>query len=175
MTSPKNQVIIILTDTQRRDMLGCYSGANVRTPNLDRLAAGGMLFERAYCCDPVCTPARSAIFTGTYPHTNGSWGNSMPLGDNVKTIGQRLRDSGVGTAYIGKWHLDGGDYFGLGRCPDGWDPEYWYDMRCYLEELGPEQALLSRKIGTPELMREHNVTEDFTYAHRCSNRAVKFL
>lgn len=168
----KNQVIIIMTDTQRTDMLGCYGNKEMITPNLDRLAREGMRFDKAYTCQPVCGPARSAIFTGTYPHSNGSWGNSMPLGDNVKTIGQRLNDNGYNTAYIGKWHLDGGDYFGNGICPEGWDPQYWYDMRCYLEELTDEERLWSRKIS---IMEEKEVKEDFTFGHRCSDKAIDYL
>ncbi|MCG8684905.1 MAG: sulfatase-like hydrolase/transferase, partial [Desulfobacterales bacterium] len=107
MPKSKRQAIIIMTDTQRWDMLGCYRNTGLKTPSLDRLASEGMRFDRAYSCQPVCGPARSAIFTGTFPHTNGSWANSMPLGDNVKTIGQRLTDHGIHCAYIGKWHLDG--------------------------------------------------------------------
>lgn len=166
------KIVVIMTDTQRTDMLGCYGNKELKTPNLDGLADKGLLFERAYTCQPVCGPARSAMFTGTYPHSNGSWGNSMPLGDNVKTIGQRLRDHGFHNAYIGKWHLDGGDYFGTGKCPDGWDEKYWYDMRNYLEELTEDERRLSR---TPEIMQTRKVDEDFTFGHRCSNRAVDFL
>ena len=129
------KIVLIMTDTQRADMLGCYGNPGMKTPCLDALAARGIRFDKAYTCQPVCGPARSALFTGAFPHSNGSWANSMPLGDTVKTIGQRLHDHGLHTAFIGKWHLDGGDYFGLGRCPDGWDPAYWYDMRNYLEEL----------------------------------------
>ncbi|MHB9031493.1 MAG: sulfatase-like hydrolase/transferase, partial [Anaerolineae bacterium] len=166
------QVILIMTDTQRKDMLGCYGHPAMQTPNLDRLASEGVRFERAYTCQPVCGPARSAIFTGIYPHSNGSWGNCMPLGANVVTIGQRLRDAGLPTAYIGKWHLDGGDYFGLGRCPDGWDPHYWYDMRCYLEELSPAERLRSRQ---PQTNRDPALKAEFTYGHRCSDRAINYL
>lgn len=166
------KIVLIMTDTQRTDMLGCYGNKDMKTPNLDLLADQGMIFNKAYTTQPVCGPARSALFTGTYPHSNGSWANSMALGDNVKTIGQRLRDHGMHTAYIGKWHLDGGDYFGMGRCPDGWDGKYWYDMRCYLEELNEEDRAWSRK---PEIMRDRIVTEDFTFGHRCSNRAIDFL
>lgn len=168
----KKQVIVIMTDTQRKDMIGCYGNNGMHTPHLDRLAQQGVRFERAYTCQPVCGPARSAIFTGTYPHSNSSWGNSMPLGDNVKTIGQRLHDQGIQTAYIGKYHLDGGDYFGNGICPDGWDPAYWYDMRRYLEELTDEERLLSRQAKTMERL---GVKEEFTFGHRCSNKAIDYL
>ncbi len=166
------QFIIIMTDSQRKDMVGCYGNKDMKTPNIDKLAETGMRFNKAYTTQPVCGPARSAIFTGTYPHTNGNWSNSMPLGDNVKTVGQRFHDSGFETAYIGKWHLDGGDYFGLGRCPDGWNKEYWYDMRCYLEELSEEDRFWSRK---PQIMEQRKITEEFTYSHRCSDRSIDFL
>ncbi len=166
------QVILIMTDTQRKDMLGCYGNPEMKTPCLDRLAGQGIRFDRAYCCQPVCGPARAALFTGTFPHSNGSWGNSMPLGQTILTVGQRLQRQGIPGAYIGKWHLDGGDYFGNGQCPDGWDPAFWYDMRNYLEELAPEERRASRRT---ELNRDPELTAEFTFGHRCSNRAIDFL
>ncbi len=173
MNSPRTprQAILIMTDTQRKDMLGCYADTGLRTPCLDRLAAAGIRFERAYTCQPVCGPARAALFTGTYPHSCGSWANSMPIGTTCKTVGQRLSDNGLTTAYIGKWHVDGSDYFGLGRCPDGWDPDTWYDMRNYLEELSPEDRLRSRNCETIL----DGIETGFTFAHRCSDRAIAFL
>ncbi len=166
------QIVFIMTDTQRYDMVGCYGNPDMHTPNLDLLASEGVRFDRAYTCQPVCGPARAALFTGTWPHSNGSWANCLALGDNVKTIGQRLRDHGMHTAYIGKWHLDGSDYFGLGRCPDGWDAAYWYDMRCYLEEFPPE---IRRRSRSPAWNRDPELKAEMTYAHRCSDRAIDFL
>lgn len=171
MPKKKRQVVFIMTDTTRFDMLGCYGNKDMKTPNLDALAEEGVRFERAYTCQPVCGPARSSIFTGLFPHSNGSITNSYPLGANVKTIGQRLRDNGIHTAFVGKWHLDGGDYFGLGICPDGWDEKYWYDMKCYLNELTPEERVKSRKQST----NAEGIPESFTYASRCTDRALDFL
>ncbi len=165
----RKQIILLMTDATRFDMVGCYGNPDMKTPNLDALAADGIRFERAYTCQPVCGPARSALFTGTYPHSCGGIANSYALGDNVKTIGQRLSDHGIHSAYIGKYHLDGGDYFGLGRCPDGWDKDYWYDMRCYLEELTPKERVRSRKPDNT------GITEDFLFRHRVCNRALDFL
>jgi len=110
----KKQVVFIMTDTTRKDMLGCYGDKRMITPNLDKLAAEGIRFDRAYTCQPVCGPARSALFTGTFPHSNGAVTNCIAMYDNVKTIGQRLTDNGIHCGYIGKWHLDGTDYFGNG-------------------------------------------------------------
>lgn len=166
------QVIFVLGESIRADMLNCYRKTGLRTPNLDRLAAEGMRYERAYNCQPVCAPARSAIWTGLYPHTNGVWGNSMPLGDTVHTLGQFLHDRWIQAAFIGKWHLDGVDYFGTGRPPAGWDPEYWYDMRDYLSELSPEDRRRSRDPRTGE---DPSWTAEMCYAHRCTDRALQFL
>ena len=172
MPKVKKQIVFIMTDTTRKDMLGCYGNPKMSTPNLDALADEGIRFENAYTAQPVCGPARSAIFTGTFPHTNGMVTNCIAMGDNVKTIGQRLTDNGYHCGYIGKWHLDGSDYFGNGRCPEGWDEEYWYDMRRYIEELSDEDKLRSRRS---ESAYEDWMTEDFTYAHRCSDRALNFM
>lgn len=163
------QFILLMTDTTRKDMVGCYGDFRMKTPNIDSLAMDGIRYDNAYSCQPVCGPARSAIFTGTFPHSNGVTTNSMPLGDNVKTLGQRLRDNGINAGFIGKWHLDGGDYFGLGRPADGWNPDYWYDMHNYLEELTDQERMLSRKSASapwPETM---------CYAHRVVDRALDYI
>jgi uncharacterized sulfatase len=170
--SKPRRVVFIMTDTTRWDMLNCARNTGLQSPNLDRLAAGGIRFDRAYTCQPVCTPARGGLFTGTFPHTNGAWGNSMPMGQTVHTIGQRLTDQGIHTAYMGKWHLDGSDYFGTGRCPDGWDKRYWYDGRNHLESLSPEDRVRSRKTETN---RDPKLTADFCYGHRVANKAIDFL
>jgi len=168
----KKQVVFLMTDTTRKDMVGCYGNRKMHTPNLDSLAEEGIRYENAYTCQPVCGPARSAIFTGIFPHSNGVVTNSVPLGDNVKTVGQRLTDQGIRCGYIGKWHLDGGDYFGLGKCPEGWEKDYWYDMKMYLEELTQEERIRSRQSAE---CYKPDFSEEFTYAHRCTDRALRFL
>ena len=180
MAKKKNGVspraVLIMTDTQGANVVGCYGRPEMKTPMLDRLASQGVRFDQAYTSCPVCGPARSALFTGTYPHTNGSWGNDMPIGANVKTIGTRLADHGVHTAYVGKWHLSGTDYFDNGQCPPGWESEYWYDGRRYLEDLTQEERLRWRQeLNSAQGIHKYNVTEEFTWAHRCSDRARDFI
>lgn len=161
-----------MTDSQRWDMVNCYRQTGLKTPCLDALAADGLRYERAYTTQPVCGPARSALFTGMFPSACGSWANGMAPQSNVKTIGQRLHDRGILCGYIGKWHLDGGDYFGFGRCPDGWDVAAWYDMRCYLDELPAEARIVSR---SPQHMAIRPVDREQTYGWRVAQRAVAFM
>ncbi len=166
------KVVFIMTDTQRYDMVNVNVKTGLTTPCLDELANSGMRFSQAYTTQPVCQPARAGLFTGLYPHSCNCWTNSSGMPQDVKSIGQRLQDKGVHTAYVGKWHLDGGDYFGLGKCPEGWDADYWYDMRNYLDELTPEERLLSRQDYN---MLKQDFPAQFTFAHRCSDRAIDFL
>ena len=169
-------IVLIMTDTQGTNVIGCYGRPELKTPRIDGLASEGVKFDRAYTSCPVCGPSRSSIFTGNYPHTTGVWANNLPMGQSIMTIGQRLSDHGYHTAFTGKWHLDGTDYFGNGKCPEGWDPDYWYDGRNYLDDLTLEERLRWREeLNKAENIHKYGVTEEFTWANRCSNRAIEFL
>lgn len=155
-------MVLIMTDSQRYDMIGRD------TPCLELLATEGVRFESAYCVQPLCTPARSALFTGLYPHENGCWANGLPLGATVKTVPQRLSSFGIHCAHIGKWHLDGADYFGLGKAAEGWDSDYWFDMRNYLDNMPSIKRMFSRHAGCGHLRNE-------TFAGGITDRAIDFL
>lgn len=167
------QVVLIMVDTQRQDMLSCYNKKFIQTPALDSIAESGTQFQQGYTCQPVCGPARSAIFTGIFPHGNGMVANSMQLGANTKTAGQYLKPNGIECAFVGKWHLDGGDYFGYGKCPDGYNPKYWYDMRNFIDELPSDKERRKSRVNMGA--RFDDPKEENTYAHRCCDRAIKFL
>ncbi len=168
--------VLMMTDTQATNVIGCYGHPELQTPNIDSLAQTGVKFNRAYTTCPVCTPARAGLFTGIYPHTSGPWTNNLPLGDNIKTMGQRFQDGGYRTAYIGKWHLDGHDYFGTGICPPGWEEEYWYDGKRYLQEMSDAETLMWRQeLNSLEDLRRRNIQAGFTWAHGISDRALRFL
>ncbi len=169
-------ILLIVTDTQPRRLVGCYGNPQVRTPCIDALATEGTRFTRAYTPSPLCTPARAGLFTGMMPSKAGAYTNSQPLGDTIKSMGQRLRDVGYRTALIGKWHLDGHDYFGTGSSPDGWEDAYWYDGKRYLLELSPDQAAAWRSTWTTlDGIRRDGVTSGLTWAHRITDRAERFL
>lgn len=171
----KRQVVFIMTDTQGANCVGCYDPRAVGTPVLDRFAGQGMRFDRAYTTCPVCSPARGAIFTGLFPHSNGVWGNDMALGRDARTLGERLTDQGLHAAYIGKWHLSATDYFDTGLCPPGWDERYWFDGRNHLATLSEEMRAWSRQYHTPEEIRAADYTREKTFAGGVTDRAVDFL
>ena len=173
----KRQTVLFLIDTQGANCVGCYRpDLALGTPHIDGLAAQGVRFDRAYTCAPVCGPARSALFTGLYPHSNGVLGNDMAPHIDLPTLGQRLTDAGFATGYVGKWHLDGSDYFGDGRCPPGWNPAYWMDGRNYLESLPDDKSrALSRRVLNAEEVSAHGITAEFTHAWRIAERAREFI
>lgn len=168
----KKQVVFIIVDTLRTDLTSCYKDVGVKTPNIDQLAAEGIKFNKAYTCQPVCGPARSALMYGTFPHSNGSWSNSAAVYQNSVSVGRRLKDRGVHCGYMGKWHLDGFDYFGDGICPPEFDEKYWYDMRCYLMDMDQDERINSRR---QDYAREKNLPAEYCYGTKVSNRAIDFL
>jgi arylsulfatase A-like enzyme len=101
----KPNLIVFLPDQQRADTIACYGGGKVHLPNLNKLAAESVVFERAYVTHPVCTPSRSSLMTGTWPHTNGCTRNSVPLDRRFRVFPELLEDKDYHTAYMGKWHL----------------------------------------------------------------------
>lgn len=98
-------IIFYFSDQQRWDTMGCYGQKLPVTPNLDRLAAEGTVFENAYTCQPVCGPARACLQTGLYATQLGCWKNGIKLPLDIDTLARRFTAGGYRTAYIGKWHL----------------------------------------------------------------------
>src|SRR5215467_14387319 len=101
----KPNLILFLPDQQRADTLACYGGVKVHAPNLNKLASESVVFERTYVTHPVCTPSRSSLMTGTWPHVNGCTHNSVPLDRRFRIFPQLMQDRDYRGAYIGKWHL----------------------------------------------------------------------
>src|SRR5436309_614414 len=110
----KPNLILFLPDQQRADTLACYGGVKVHAPNLNKLASESVIFERAYVTHPVCTPSRSSLMTGTWPHINGCTRNSVPLDRRFRVFPELMEDKDYRTAYIGKWHLGKEGPVGLG-------------------------------------------------------------
>ena len=101
----KPNLLFIWTDEQRADTMAAYGNTKIHTPNLNKLAAESVVFERAYVTQPVCTPNRSAVMTGLWPHTSGCIKNNIPLPPDILCLPELLNDPDYRTAYMGKWHL----------------------------------------------------------------------
>ncbi|HBK81101.1 MAG TPA: sulfatase [Nitrospinae bacterium] len=97
-------LLVIMGDEHSNKALGCYGHPLVKTPALDRLAAGGARFENAYTNSPICTSARAGFATGRYIHEIGSWDNACPYTGEVPGWGHRLQANGNPVISIGKLH-----------------------------------------------------------------------
>jgi len=98
-------ILWICSDQQRFDTLGCYGNRFVRTPNIDRLAERGVLFERAYCQNPLCTPSRASFLTGRYPSTVRCVQNGQSIPEQEVLVTRLLADAGYTCGLSGKLHL----------------------------------------------------------------------
>ena len=97
-------VIYILSDEHFGGAMGHMGDANVRTPNMDRMAAEGVSFERAYANCPVCTPSRGTIFSGRHAHAGPVQFFFDVFKASAPSTATMLRAAGYHTAYFGKWH-----------------------------------------------------------------------
>jgi len=123
-----------MTDQQRRDSIGAYGNPFVKTPNLDRLAEGGVRFNRCYIATSPCSPSRASLLTGLYAHTHGIVVNGIVLPESVPSLGNTLKAAGYRTAWVGKWHLGPTDSPKHGFT-DKW-VNHGKDYRDYLERVG---------------------------------------
>jgi len=98
-------LLVIMSDEHSVKTLGCYGSRVARTPHLDALAARGTRFASAYCCNPVCIPARATFATGLYTHQVGYWDNADPYDGATPSWHHHLRDRGHRVDAIGKLHF----------------------------------------------------------------------
>ena len=102
----KTNLIWIIADQLRADMVSCNGDGDVSTPNIDVLAESGVNFCRALSTYPLCCPARGSMLTSVYPN-RCTLGHEYRMPAGQKTIADALNERGYHTAWIGKWHLDG--------------------------------------------------------------------
>lgn len=103
--TPANAIIFIADDVSWNDF-GCYGNSAARTPNIDRLARNGIRFDNAYLTASSCSPSRSSIVTGRYPHNNGKAAElHLPISVHIPWFPELLREAGYYTALAGKHHM----------------------------------------------------------------------
>jgi arylsulfatase A-like enzyme len=98
-------LLFLYTDEQRPDTCAAYGNRRIETPNLNRLAEQSTVFERAYCTQPVCTPARGSLVNGLWPHTHGAVMNNLFMREGVRCLPEWLPPRRWFCAHHGKWHL----------------------------------------------------------------------
>ncbi len=164
MNKKKPNILILMTDQQRPDSLGCYGCGVAQTPNIDALARDGVVFDRCYVQNPLCCPSRYSFLTGRYPHCHGVRSNWYAPRSGERSFGHHLGRAGYRSALIGKMHFTPWhDNFGFdGRiiaeakfdveCPDdyqrfllshGWRRDKLYDFESS-EYIQNATAVVSR-------------------------------
>ena len=100
-------ILLILTDQQRWDSLGCYNTPGVHTPNLDQLATEGIRYTQCYVNNPICTPSRASLWTGKHLPGHGVYHVHDVLPASEILFPHFLREAGYDTALFGKLHVAG--------------------------------------------------------------------
>ncbi|MCZ6676891.1 MAG: sulfatase-like hydrolase/transferase [Candidatus Poribacteria bacterium] len=157
----KPNIILLMSDQQRWDSLGCNGNRFVSTPHLDQLAADGARFENSFTPWPVCTPARATMWTGVYPHQHKVTFNIYDMGNVIedvsrerRTLFESMKDADYTTAYFGKWHL-GDDAPGMFDVWEGFNSlgGHWVDGRrdgIYKPDFQTDQLIefMEQQTGT---------------------------
>lgn len=101
----KPNIVLIIADDLAWDDIGCYGHPHIQTPNIDKLAAEGMRFNNAFLTASSCSPSRTSIITGKYPHQTDAEQLHWPLPPEKVTFVEKLMKAGYWTGQAGKWHL----------------------------------------------------------------------
>ncbi len=195
-------VLLIYTDQQRWDSLGCYGNPLARTPNLDRLASKGALFTNFFVQNPVCMPSRMSMLTGRYCSSTGVGCNGPSFPQQLIPVNQLLKPYGYHTAQIGKLHFDphakrchkdptstyGFDTFILSDEPGCYDDAYTKWVECSdpgmlpkVRTSLPAAAIINKQpqySQQPRSTHEEYMfegSEDFTHSAFVAEETCQFL
>ncbi|MEW6357385.1 MAG: sulfatase [Planctomycetota bacterium] len=167
--------IIIFTDDQGYQDVGCFGSPDIKTPCMDRMAAEGKRFSDFYAAAPVCTPSRAALMTGCYPHRVGLPSVLSPrAGSGINpdeiTLAELLKTRGYATLCVGKWHL--------GHLPPFLPTRHGFDHYFgipYSNDMDGEKA----HFPPIPLLRDETVIEQpadqRTLTERYTEEAIKFI
>ncbi len=157
MSEKSSNLLLIVSDEHQSRAMGCAvewaNKLDIKTPNLDRLAARGIRFTNAYTPSPICVPARASFASGQYVHVNRLWDNAMPYSGKPKGWGHALQEKGVTVESIGKLH------YRSDEDPAGFDVEHipmqvaggvgmvWASIRKEEERVSVPGRMLGDYIG----------------------------
>jgi arylsulfatase A-like enzyme len=133
----KPNIVFFFSDDHTRQAISAYGSEFARTPNIDRIAARGMRFDRLMATNAICAPSRATVLTGAYSHVNGKYDNHGSFDGSQPTLPKMLQAAGYQTAIFGKWHLastpTGFDDFGI------LDGQGQYNNPVWLTPVGREK------------------------------------
>ncbi len=168
----KKNVVVIYTDQQRSDTLGCNGSEFACTPNIDSLANDGIYFENYYVTNPVCAPSRASFLTGLYPSEQKIGDNGFKVSEDIKSVNKYFSEAGYKTANIGKLHF-------LPHCNRthqiGEHPSYGFDVLLNSDEPGCYDDDYIRWVEQKDLSQVEKVrcglpTEAKKYGHTAYSR-----
>ena len=151
-----NIFMIFTDDTPQRDH-GCYGNPHVRTPNIDRLAGEGMVFDNAYTPAPMCGPSRACLYTGLYPVRNGAHPNHASVKPNTKSMAHYMKAVGYRVIILGKQHIRPAEYF----------PFEEYDVRLGLDGPGEDiRRILADPGDKPLCILMNHFETHWPFSHK---------
>ncbi len=186
MQKNRPNILWICSDQQRFDTLGCYGNQYVNTPNIDRLAEEGVLFENCYAQNPVCSPSRSSFLTGRYPHVTGCRQNGQPIHASERLIPKILHDAGYTCGLSGKLHLNPAAPYRFrqseNRIDDGYDVFFWSHGHAPKHPANQYQQWLTEKgvkYKTDDFADcrwiELGMPEEYHQTTWCVDRAISYI
>lgn len=183
VAQPPN-ILLVMTDQQRWDSLGCYGAHWVSTPHLDRLAAQGVRFDNCYANNPICTPARASLMTGLELPAHGVCQLHDVLPESCVLFPRRLQELGYHTALFGKLHVSGRAVESRTRHPqDGFDIYEWCmepaadidsPFNGYTQWLAKEHPDYLRHLRAQGRQRGHDPAEA-SMNRWAADRAIAYL
>lgn len=180
--SDRPNVLWLISDDHAAYVTGCYGNQQVRTPNLDALAASGMRFDRAYCNAPVCTASRAAFITGMYPRSVGVTDLSTPLPKSAITLGDVLTESGYETIWFGKTHFNSQLKHGFNQLVGREDWSKWLiSQGVTVDETSPDVLPVWKPFKDPARLwvngvyRPYGLKDEYMWDTWFAKEAVKFI
>lgn len=185
----KPNILWICTDQQRFDTLNCYGNKYTNTPNIDRLAKMGMLFEKAYAQSPVCAPSRASFLTGRYPRTCSVRQNGQDISDSEKLISKMFSDNGYVCGLSGKLHIsacnpkacpiterridDGYSFFSWSHHHSQYDTD-WPGNEYHNWLLDQGIDFNSSNLDDCQFV-QNGIDEEYHQTTWCTNKAMEFI
>ncbi|MCG7310799.1 sulfatase [Brachybacterium sp. ACRRE] len=132
MTTPRPNILLILSDDHASHAISAYGSVVTSTPHIDAIAERGRRVDACFCTNAVCTPSRASILTGMHSHRNGVTTLHSSFDNSLPSFAKQLQAAGYRTGIVGKWHLGEGE----GHDPEGFD--HWEVLRGQGEYHDPQ-------------------------------------